>query len=76
VIRAFSPAAAWLSLVLICWLAAACTPVQPWQRGHLAKPQMALEPYPAQRTLREHVYGSREAVVGTGSASGGGCGCY
>ncbi len=52
-----------------------CTPVQPWERGTLAKPQMALDPYPAQSMYREHNYGSREASAGGGSAKGGGCGC-
>jgi len=53
-----------------------CAPVQPWERGTLAKPQMALDPYPLQSTLRAHNYGSREAAAGGSSASGGGCGCY
>jgi hypothetical protein len=53
-----------------------CAPVAPWERGHLAKPHMALDPYPAQSTLREHIYGSREAASGGTAASGGGCGCY
>ena len=54
----------------------ACAPLQPWERGNLAKPQMALEPYPLQGALRAHNYGSREAASGSNSAQGGGCGCY
>ncbi|MGZ8190317.1 MAG: DUF4266 domain-containing protein [Methylococcaceae bacterium] len=53
-----------------------CTPVAPWERGILAKPQMALEPYPMQSIFRAHNYGSREAASGGSSAVGGGCGCY
>ena len=53
-----------------------CTPVAPWQRGTLAKPQMALNPYPMQNTFNTHIYGSREAATGSSSAGGGGCGCY
>ena len=53
-----------------------CAPVKPWERGTLAKPQMALEPYPMESTLRGHNYSSREAAAGSSSASGGGCGCY
>ncbi|MEQ1739475.1 MAG: DUF4266 domain-containing protein [Methyloglobulus sp.] len=53
-----------------------CTPVQPWERGNLAKPQMALPPYPLQSALRAHNYGSREAAAGGNAAQGGGCGCY
>ncbi len=54
----------------------ACTPVQPWERGNLAKSQMALDPYPLQSALRAHNYGSREAAAGGNAAQGGGCGCY
>jgi Domain of unknown function (DUF4266) len=54
----------------------ACTTVQPWERGNLAKPQMALDPYPLQSSLRAHNYGSREAGAGGNAAQGGGCGCY
>ncbi|MGZ4954204.1 MAG: DUF4266 domain-containing protein [Methylobacter sp.] len=53
-----------------------CTPVAPWQRGKLAKSQMALDPYPIQSTFHAHVYNSREAAAGSSSAGGGGCGCY
>lgn len=53
-----------------------CAPVQPWERGHLAKPQMALDPYPLQSALQAHNYGSREAAAGGNAAQGGGCGCY
>lgn len=55
-----------------------CAEVSPWERGNLAKPQMALEPDPAQAALRVHAYRSREAAAGWGEASGGGagCGCY
>jgi len=58
----------------------ACAPVAPWERGTLAKPQMALEPNPAQRSLRVHAYRSRESAAGwgeaTGPGAGAGCGCY
>jgi hypothetical protein len=54
----------------------ACTTVQPWERGNLAKPQMALDPHPLQSSLRAHNYGSREAAAGGNAAQGGGCGCY
>ena len=57
-------------------LLTACTTVQPWERGNLAKPQMAMDPYPLQSALRAHNYGSREAAAGGNAAQGGGCGCY
>jgi len=53
-----------------------CANVQPWERGNLAKPQMALDPHPLQSSLRAHNYGSREAGDSGNAAQGGGCGCY
>ncbi len=52
-----------------------CTQIAPWQRGNLAKPQMALDPYPMLNGMRGHNYSSREAGAGSSSGSGGGCGC-
>jgi hypothetical protein len=73
--RTAERALAGLALLSACWLAG-CAPVAPWDRGRLAKPQMALEPDPALRMLREHTYRSREAAAGAGIGEGGGCGCY
>ncbi|MGR8934211.1 MAG: DUF4266 domain-containing protein [Gammaproteobacteria bacterium] len=53
-----------------------CSNVAPWERGHLAKAHMALEPYPEESAWRGHIYGSREAAAGKETAGGGGCGCY
>ena len=55
---------------------ASCANVQPWERGNLAKSQMALDPYPLQSALRMHIYNSREGATGGNAAHGGGCGCY
>jgi Domain of unknown function (DUF4266) len=63
-------------ILFITALISACAPIQPWERGNLAKPQMALDPYPLQSALRAHNYGSREAAAGGNAAQGGGCGCY
>jgi Domain of unknown function (DUF4266) len=65
-----------LLLLMISISLVACTAVQPWERGNLAKPQMALDPHPSQSALRAHNYGSREAAAGGNAAQGGGCGCY
>lgn len=54
----------------------ACSPVSPWQRGVLAKPQMALDPNPIDEVMRNHNYSSREAAPAGGAGVGGGCGCY
>jgi hypothetical protein len=56
-------------------LLGACTHIEPWQRGTLAKPQMALEPHPLRGALVAHVRSAREAASGTVSKDGGGCGC-
>lgn len=66
---------------LLCLLAITlpligCETVHPWERGTLAKPQMALDYDPIQSSLRAHNYGSREAATGGGTGEGGGCGCY
>jgi hypothetical protein len=55
----------------------ACTHVEPWERGTLARTDMASSPAPLQGQVRRHIYGSREAApVNAGSGGGGGCGCY
>jgi hypothetical protein len=65
-----------LALLALGAALAGCAPVAPWERGRLAKPHMALEPHPAQRELRAHVYTSREAALAGRVGRGGGCGCY
>jgi len=65
------------NLVILLITATGCSTVQPWERGDLAKPQMTLTANPQLGGLVSHVYGSREAAIpASGSASGGGCGCY
>ncbi|MDT8363822.1 MAG: DUF4266 domain-containing protein [Nitrosomonas sp.] len=69
----------WRVLLLLLTIATltGCAQVAPWERGNLAKPQMALEPHPLQVGIRAHNYGSREAGASTHSnGGGGGCGCY
>jgi hypothetical protein len=53
-----------------------CTAVQPWERGNLAKPHMALDANALHTSLSQHNYSSREGAAGGNSAEGGGCGCY
>ncbi|WP_395703206.1 DUF4266 domain-containing protein [Aquabacterium sp.] len=65
-----------IPVVLAPVLLGACAEVAPWQRGTLAKPQMAVDPQPAQSALRAHVQASREAAGRNNPAEGGGCGCY
>ncbi|QHS10805.1 DUF4266 domain-containing protein [Sinimarinibacterium sp. NLF-5-8] len=50
-------------------------PVQPWQRGDLARAEMALEVDPLLSGFRQHVEVSKEAARGGTALAGGGCGC-
>lgn len=53
----------------------ACSQVRPWERGHLARPEMSLTPDPMAHTLSEHIHHSKEGSSSVGAGSGGGCGC-
>lgn len=48
-------------------------PVQPWQKGELARPEMRFDANDG--GLEAHVFASREAAAGGERAGGGGCGC-
>ena len=63
-------------MVAACAALAGCATVAPWQRGNLAKPQMAFDLNPADSALRAHAYSAREAGASGVAAVGGGCGCY
>jgi hypothetical protein len=58
---------------------AGCAPVQPWEKGKLARPEMGFGASPLETGLEarygEHVYTSREAASGGTGVGGGGCGC-
>ncbi len=64
-----------LLLAIIFLLLSSCTTVRPWERGYLAKKEMAWKSDILAETLNSHVYFSKEASSGGSSASGGGCGC-
>lgn len=55
--------------------AAGCAPVQPWEKGKLAKPEMGLGGNVLEARYAEHIYTSREAASGGSGVGGGGCGC-
>jgi uncharacterized protein YceK len=55
--------------------ASVITPVQPWEKGTLARPEMAFEGDKLQTRFNEHIYDSREAASGGAGVGGGGCGC-
>ncbi len=67
-----------LIILLLCGAASACTstaPVQPWEKGTLARTDMLLEGDPLETRFNEHIYASREAASGGSGVGGGGCGC-
>lgn len=64
-----------LLLSLLSFAVAGCASVEAWERGNLAKPQMAFVRTPAQTDLRQHVYSAREGGAGVNAAAPGGCGC-
>lgn len=56
-------------------LAAGCTSVQPWQKGNLAKKEMAFDVDPLETRYQLHIYFSKENASGGYGVGGGGCGC-
>ena len=52
-----------------------CTAVAPYQRGYLAREDMALEPSLGTARALEKTYSAKEAASGGASVGGGGCGC-
>lgn len=50
-------------------------PVQPWEKGNLAKPEMTFEGDPLDAAFTEHTYFSKEGASGGAGVGGGGCGC-
>ena len=63
-----------LSLLLLT-VASACTQVRPWERGYLAREEMAWDADVLEAALNDHIFFSKEASSGGSTAAGGGCGC-
>ena len=49
--------------------------VQAWQKGYLARPDMAMEGNALEAKFGDHIYFSKEAASGGAGVAGGGCGC-
>jgi hypothetical protein len=64
-----------ISLALVLLALSACAEVQPWERGRLAKPHMALDSDPLLSGIDAHTNNSKEAASGGIGPAGGGCGC-
>jgi hypothetical protein len=51
------------------------TPVQAWEKGNLARPEMTFDSDRLDTKFVEHTYFSKEAAFGGSTVGGGGCGC-
>lgn len=65
------------ALMAVAAMTAGCATqeVKPWQRGALAKSEMAWEVDPLLGDLQRHIQFSKEAASGDATLGGGGCGC-
>jgi hypothetical protein len=63
------------ALCVACLASGGCASVQPWERGTLAKPSMAVEEPPHESAQRQRTYGAKEAGAAASGVGGGGCGC-
>jgi hypothetical protein len=54
---------------------AVVTPLQPWEKGVLARPDMQFDASRLDARNSQHVYTSKEAATGGYGVGGGGCGC-
>ena len=64
-----------LSALLAVFVVTGCVAVAPYQRGYLARPDMALEAGIGTSKALEKTYSAKEAASGGASVGGGGCGC-
>ncbi len=64
-----------LLLTLCSLLLSSCADVRAWERGYLARQEMAWDPDALESSLNDHIFFSKEASSGGNSAAGGGCGC-
>ncbi len=63
----------WL-LCIVCVLQG-CATVEPWERGTMAREEMAFVPDKLDQNFRDHIHYSKEGARMVGAGSGGGCGC-
>lgn len=66
----------WLVGVMLLMLQGCnTTTVKPWERGTLAREEMAFVPDSLESKFQDHIHFSKEAAQMVGAGSGGGCGC-
>ncbi|KQV81110.1 hypothetical protein ASD15_13340 [Massilia sp. Root351] len=76
--RALARLAALAAVAATAAAGAGCSaikPVQAWEKGVLAKPEMLIDGDPLEARYNEHIYASKEAASGGSGVGGGGCGC-
>lgn len=73
--RAFSVLTLMPAFLLALSACSTIRPVQPWEKGDLARPAMAFEGDRLDAAFAEHTYASKEGVFGGAGVGGGGCGC-
>lgn len=61
--------------VLVLTGCAGMKPVEAWEKGDLARPEMAFDGDRIDAGYAEHIYSSKEAASGGSTVGGGGCGC-
>jgi hypothetical protein len=62
-------------LVALPLLNTGCVTVQPWERGHLADPQMKFDDDASLAAYQAHWQEAREGAAGGSGVQAGGCGC-
>ena len=65
----------YLACLLLVLGLCGCETVQPWERGTLAKEEMAWQSDVMEARLQDQIHASKEASSGGTGAAGGGCGC-
>ena len=64
-----------VAVAVIALALGGCANVAPYQRGYLAREDMAFDPAPGTARAIEKTYSAKEAASGGASVGGGGCGC-
>ena len=64
-----------LTMAVLLLPGCAMQPVQPWEKGDLAKPAMSFSSDALEDHFTQHIYNSKENASGGYGAGGGGCGC-
>ena len=64
-----------IMVAVLTLILTSCATVEPWERGRLAQPEMALDIDPLAAELEAHTYFSKEGASGGTGTAGGGCGC-